>query len=96
MLNFNFLKNGSNDFHKVLWIYCTFKPQEYGTIGKILATRKSFLIFYASPDVAPKPTDQSCPNSIFRVLLQLSPASPFHFRPSLNVKGSSPKKQETN
>ena len=36
--------------------------------------------------MAPKPTDQSCSNSIFRVLLQLSPASPFHFRPNLNIK----------
>ena len=36
----------------------------------------------------PKPTDQSCSNSIFRVLLQLSLASPFHFQPSLNIKGT--------
>ena len=55
--------------------------------GKILVTRKIFLNFYPSPNVAPKPTDQSCSNSIFRILLQLSPASPFHFRPSLNIKG---------
>ena len=47
---------------------------------KILVNRKIFfLIFYPSPNVAPKPTDQSCLNSIFRVVLQLSPASPFHF-----------------
>ena len=56
--------------------------------GKILLTKKIFLIFYSSPYVAPKPTDQSCSNSIYRVLLQLSPASPFHFRPSLNIKGT--------
>ena len=44
------------------------------------------LSIYLSPDVAPKPTDKSCSNSIFRVLLQLSPAHPFHFRPILNIK----------
>ena len=63
--------------------------------GKILLTRKIFFNFLSAPNVAPKPTDQSCSNSIFRVLLQLSPDSPFHFRPSLNIKGSSRKKQET-
>ena len=62
--------------------------------GKIPETRKIVFIFCPSPNVAPKPTDQSCSNSIFRVLLQLSPASPFHFLPSLNIKGSSRKKQE--
>ena len=62
--------------------------------GKILVTKKTFLIFYPSSNIAPKPTDQSCSNSIFRVLLQLSSASPFHFLPSLNIKGSSRKKQE--
>ena len=49
-------------------------------LRKILVTRIIFfLIFYLSPNVAPKPTDQSCSNSIFRVLLQLSSASPFDF-----------------
>ena len=38
------------------------------------------------PNVAPKPTDQSSSNSIFRALLQLSPAHPFHFRRTLNIK----------
>ena len=56
--------------------------------GKILVTSKIFLNFLSAPNVAPKPTDQSCSNSIFRVLLQLSPDSPFHFRPSFNVKGT--------
>ena len=47
---------------------------------KILVNRNIiFFIFYPSPNVAPKPTDQSCSNSIFRVVLQLSPASPFLF-----------------
>ena len=41
-----------------------------------------------SPNVAPKENDQSCSNSIFRVLLQLSPARPFHFRPTINIKGT--------
>ena len=54
---------------------------------KILVNRKIF-IFYPSLNVAPKPTDQSCSNSIFRVVLQLSPASPFHFWPTLNIKGT--------
>ena len=54
---------------------------------KILVNRKIFFfIFYPSPNVAPKPTDQSCSNSIFRPLLQLSQAHPFHFRPTLNIK----------
>ena len=48
---------------------------------------KYFLIFYPSSNIAPKPNDQSCSNSIFRILLQFSPASPFHFQPILNIKG---------
>ena len=67
--------------------------------GNIPVCRKIFLIFYPSPHVAPKPTDQSCENSTFRALLQSSPARPFHFRPTLNIKdhvrGTSHKKQET-
>ena len=39
-----------------------------------------------SRNVAPKPTDQSCSSSIFRLHLQLSPTHPFHFRPTLNIK----------
>ena len=53
---------------------------------KIHVTRKHFLIFNPSPNVAPKRTDQSCSNLIFRVFLQLSPARPFNFRPTLNIK----------
>ena len=49
---------------------------------------------WPSPNVEPKPIDQSRSNSILRALLQLSPARPFHFRPTLNVKGSSHEKQE--
>ena len=56
--------------------------------GKVLLTRKFFFNFLSAPNVAPKPTDQSCSNSIVRLLLQLSPASPFHFRPRLNIKGT--------
>ena len=55
---------------------------------KILLTRKIFFNFLYAPNVAPKPTDQCFSNSIFRVLLQLSPVSPFHFRPSFNIKGT--------
>ena len=43
--------------------------------------KNMFFIFYPSPNVAPKPTDQSRSNSILRVVLQLSPASPFLFGP---------------
>ena len=56
--------------------------------GKILLTRKIFFNLLSAPNVGPKPTDQSCSNSIFRVLLQLSPVNPFHFGPSLNIKGT--------
>ena len=71
---FIFSKNGSNDFHKILWIYCTYEPQQYGSVGfsrkKNLVTRIIFFkIFYLSPNVALKVNDQSCSNSIFRVLL---------------------------
>ena len=31
MFNFHFLKNGSNNFHLVLWVYSTFEPQHYDT-----------------------------------------------------------------
>ena len=48
-------------FHKMLWIYSTFEPQQYGTIGyswKILQTKKIFFNFLsvASPSLATKPT----------------------------------------
>ena len=50
--------------------------------GKIPVTRKIFFNFlYPSPNVAPKANDQSSSISIFRAL-------PFHFRPTLNIKGS--------
>ena len=48
--------------------------------GKVFVPRKN-LIFYPSPNVAPTPTDQSCSNSI-------SPTRPFHFGPTLNIKGT--------
>ena len=73
-----------------MWVYSTFEAQQYDTIGyprKILQNKKNiFLVFYLSRNVAPKPIDQSCSNSIFRVLLQLSRARPFHFQPTLNIK----------
>ena len=59
-----------------------------GFPGKILVPRKRFLIFYLSPNVVPKVNEQSCSNSKFMVLLQLSLARPFHFRPAPNIKGS--------
>ena len=56
---------------------------------KILVNRNIiFFIFYPSPNVAPKPIDQSCSNSIFKVVLRLSPASPFHFWHTLNIRGT--------
>ena len=50
--------------------------------GKILVNRKIFFYFLSVS------TEQSCSNSIFRVVLQLSPVSPFHFRLTLNIKGT--------
>ena len=46
------------------------------------------ITFYLSPNVVPKPTYLSCSNLIFTVLLQLSLAHPFHFQPTLNIKGT--------
>ena len=89
MFNFHFLKNGSNHFHQILWVYCTFELQQYGTVG--FSRKKNP---YPSPNVAPKPTDQSSSNSIFGALLQLTPALPFHFQHIPKIKGSSHKKQE--
>ena len=40
--------------------------------GKIPETGKIFFIFFVSPNVGPKPTDQSRTNSIYIVLLQIS------------------------
>ena len=77
-------------FIKFLWVYCTFVPQQYDTIGfpgKSLYLEK-FLIFYPSPNVALTPTEHSCSNSIYKVLLQLSPTHRFHFQPTLNIKGT--------
>ena len=54
---------------------------------------KQFLIFCPSPNIAPKPTYQSCSNSISRVPLQISPAFYFRFRATLKIKGSSHKKK---
>ena len=53
---------------------------------KSLKLEKYFLIFYLLPNVAPKSTNKSCSNSIFRALLQLSPAHHFYFRPTPNIK----------
>ena len=91
--NFVFLKNGCNGFHQILRVYSTIETQQYDTIGfsrKIPEIRKIVFNFLSivSSNVAPKPTDQSCSNSIFRVLLQLSPVSLYHFRPTLNIKGT--------
>ena len=66
--------------------------------GKIPVTRKIFFNFLsvASPYVAPKPTDQSFSNSIPRFPLQISLIFfIFYFRPTLKIKGSSYKEQET-
>ena len=46
---------------------------------KIPETRK--IVFnFLSPNLAPKPTDQLCSNSISGVPLQIFPAYYFHFR----------------
>ena len=55
---FVYWKNCFNDIHKILWIYSTFEPQQYDTIGysrKILQNKKKN--FYPSPSLATKPTD---------------------------------------
>ena len=46
---------------------------------KIVETRKIVFILSLSPNVAPKPNDQSHSNSISRVPLQISPALFFFF-----------------
>ena len=62
--------------------------------GKSLKLRKFLiLILYMPPNVATKPTDQSCPDSMFRVPLQMLLAHFFHFRFTLQIKGSLHKKQ---
>ena len=55
--------------------------------GKIFLTGKIFFNFLSAPNVATKPTDQSCSDPIFRVLSQLSPDWPIHCLPCLNIKG---------
>ena len=52
-----------------------------------------FLIFYRSPKVAPKLTDQTHSHSISRVPLQISSACSFRFRATPKIKGSSHKKK---
>ena len=47
--------------------------------GKILETRKIVFNFCLSRNVASKPTDQSCSNSISGVPLQIFPVSLFFF-----------------
>ena len=47
--------------------------------GKIPETKRYFLIFYPSPNIATKPTEQTCSNSIFRIPLQISTAHFFFF-----------------
>ena len=45
--NYDFLKNGINNFDEILWVYSTFETHQYDTIGffpeKIHETRKLFL-----------------------------------------------------
>ena len=57
--------------------------------GKIFVPGNIFnFLSFASPNVALRPTDHSCSNSIFKVLLQLSSIRRFHFGPTLNIKGT--------
>ena len=49
-----------------------------------------------SPNVEPKPIDQSSSNSTSRVLLQISRTFVFSFSPSPKIKGSSYKKKLKN
>ena len=63
---------------------------------KIPETSKLFLIFRPSAKIAPKPTDQSCSNSISGLPLQISSASPFRFRVTPKIKGSSHEKKILN
>ena len=82
--NFHFLKNGSNDFHHILWVYCTFEPQQYGTIGFSRKNLRSYKIYCNFLSVA-KRSAYTTDQSIFRALLQLSPVRPFHFWPTLKI-----------
>ena len=68
-------------------VYLNPKYMALSAFPEKILTRKIFFNILSARNVAPKPSDQSCSNSIFRVLLQLSQASPFHFRPNLNIKG---------
>ena len=60
---------------------------------KSLKLEKSFLIFRPSAKIAPKPTDQSCSNSICGVPLQISSACLFSFWATPKIKGSSHKNE---
>ena len=33
MTNFDFLKNGSNEFDQIFWVYSIFEAQQYETIS---------------------------------------------------------------
>ena len=61
---------------------------------KIPETRKIVFNFLSSPNLAPKPNDQSRSNSISRVPLQISLAPSFRFRSTLKIKGSSHEKKK--
>ena len=53
--------------------YRTFETQQYGTIGFSRESPWNWKnIFFPSPNVGPKPADQSSSNSIYRALLQIS------------------------
>ena len=61
---------------------------------KSLKLKKKKKSVWISPNVAPKPNDQSSWNSIYRVPLQISPfRSFFHFTLAVKIKGSSHKKK---
>ena len=57
--------------------------------GKSLKLEKQFFLFSVRRLMQRlNQTDQSYSNFMFTVLLQLSPACSFHFRPTLNIKGT--------
>ena len=77
-------------------VYSTIEAQQYDTIGfyrKIPETRKIVFNFLSATKIAPKPTDQSCSNSISGVSLQIYSACSFHFGATPKIKGSSHKKK---
>ena len=73
----------------IIWYYRFFP-------GKILVTRQIFFIFYPSPNVAPKPTDQSCSNSILSVHLEIYPARFFFFDLPLKLRVIYLRNKQTN